>query len=190
MGDFKKELDVRPPNGTSSYRVQTIAVLMTLIALFAPIAVAGQYYGLSFYINITAMLWTIFMNEYGVTIQFFDLFVLLYLVPFHFFRIAFVFQIVRYYQEKTTRRRTAVAALLSEAPFLAFYILWLITFGALIGLGFNFPTPIMMIIGLLLLWRFPVSEVTVPWEGVSEPTPWWEEELKARTEPVSNDQPW
>jgi len=48
----------------------------------------------------------------------------------------------------------------------------------------------MMIIGLLLLWRFPVDEPTVPWEDTEEPKSWWEETTEETTEPADNDQPW
>lgn len=187
MREFKKEFDLGNPIGTSSTRVQTVAILMSLVAFFAPVAIAGQNYGMSFDINITAMLWTLFINEYAINIQFLDPFMLLYITPFSIFRIVFTIQIVRYYIGKTTRARTALAAVLSEAPFLALYFFWLLTFDIFFGIGLNFPSPIMMIIGLLLLWRFPISEVIVPWEGTSEPTPWWEEELKDRTEPVGGD---
>lgn len=190
MGDFKRQTELGNKNTTSSNRVQITAVLMTLIAFLAPVVTAGYSYGYSFYLNITAMLWSIYIDEYSFNFQFINVYSSLAMIPFLLFRVAFVYQIVRYYQGKTTRGRTVVAAVLSEAPFLALYVLYLFTFAFYGGLGLNFPTPIMMIVGLLLLWRSPVPDVVVPWEGADEPTPWWEEKPQEKTEPPADDQPW
>jgi hypothetical protein len=183
MGDFEKASESGYTTETKSNRTQIIAVLMALIAFLAPVTVAGYDYGYDFYLSITAMLWSIYMDGYSVRLQFIGPYSMITMIPFLMFRIGFVYQITRYYQGKTTRGRTVVAAVLSEAPFLALYVLWLITFAIYGVLGLNFPLPIMMIVGLLLLWRSPVSEATVPWEGADEPTPWWEEKRQEKTEP-------
>ncbi len=166
---------------------------MTLVVFLAPIATAGYIaYGSSFYLTITALLWSVYITNTGISFQFPFLFVynLLTMFPILLFRIALVYQITRYYQGKTTRGRTAVVAFLSESPLLVFYFLFLITAMMYGGVGLNFPLPILMILGLLLLWKFPVHEATVPWEEEDEPTYWWENVSEDEPEPAADNQPW
>ncbi len=160
---------------------------MTLIAFFAPAAMAGERLSTSFYLHITSMTWQVTVFQNGSTIYFLEPFLLLSMSPFLLFRVGFVYQISRYYRGKTTRGRTAIAAVLSEAPFFVFYLVWVITTAIYSGIGLNFPIPIMMVVGLLLLWIFPMPTAKVPWESTDEPTPWWEEESKEDTKPAVDD---
>ncbi len=159
---------------------------MTLIALFAPAAMAGERYVNSFYLYITAMTWQVHADPYGSTIQILEPYLLLTMSPFLLFRVGFLYQISKYYRGKTTRGKTAIAAVLSEAPFFVFFLVWAITNAIYSGIGLNSPIPIMMVVGLLLLWKFPMPTVKVPWEGTNEPTPWWEEESEDNTGPVAD----
>ena len=192
MGDLERETELGDTGKADSNRVPIIAILMTLIAFLAPFAMAGYSYGYSFYLNITAVLWTLNMTEFGFSFQFIT-YSLLTMIPFYMFRFAFVYQITRYYQGKTTRGRTSVVAILSDAPILALYVLFIITStiygGSAIygGIGLDFPLPIMMIVGLLLLWRSPVLEAKVPWEGADEPTPWWDENPEDKIESTAEN---
>jgi hypothetical protein len=173
-------------------RTSAIAVLMTLIALFAPVATSGYNYGYYFYLIITSMTWAIHIEGgYIVSLEFLPPYALMGMIPFLLFRAASIYQITRYYQEKTTKGRARIAAFLGDAPFLVLYSFLILIGGIYGGFGLNFPIPIMMAVGLLFLWRFPVPEATVPWEGVSDPTPWWEEEKEEEKPVSSNDnQPW
>ena len=187
MGDLERETELGHTGKADSNRAPIIAILMTLIAFLAPFVMAGNSYGYSFYLNITAILWTLNMTEFGFSFHFIT-YSLLVMIPFLMFRVAFVYQITRYYQGKTTRERTTVVAILSDAPILALYVVYfIITSGIYGGIGLNFPLPIMMILGLLLLWRSPVPEVTVPWEGADEPIPWWDENPEDRTESTAEN---
>jgi len=190
MGDFEKTPELGRTGKAEVNRAPTVAILMALIAFLAPVAVAGYNYGYGFFVNITAMLWSVYWDGYNISFQFLNMFTLMSMIPFLMFRVAFVYQITRYYQGKTTRGRTTIAAVLSEAPILAMYVLFVIAAGMYSGLGLNFPSPIMMLVGLLLLLRFPVPEATVPWESAIEPTPWWEESPEEKTDSTADNQPW
>ncbi len=124
---------------------------------------------------IVALLYSIHISDYGVGVSFFDIYSAMTVFPLLIFRIAFAYQMTRYYQGKTTKGRATAGAILSDAPILA---TWLVSVGIYGSWGLNFPLPIMMLVGLLLLWRFPASEATVPWEGAVEPIPWWEAQAK------------
>jgi len=190
MGDFEKVPELGNTGKADVNRAPPVAVLMVLIAFLAPVAISGYNYGYSFFVNISAILWSVYWDGYNISFQFLNMFVVMSLIPFLMFRLAFVYQITRYYQGKTTRGRTTIAAVLSEAPLLVIYAIFMITSGIYGGLGLNFPSPIMMIVGFLLLWRFPLPQVTVPWEGIDEPTPWWEESPEEKTDSTADNQPW
>ena len=163
---------------------------MTVLAFFAPVASAGYASGLGYSVNISAVLWSFTIDPYYFGFQFFNPVNLFMMVPFLLFRVASVYQLTRYYQGKTTKGRARIAAFIGDAPFLVVYIFVFIVVGFYGGVGLNLPLPIMMIVGLLLLWRFPVADVTVPWEGTEEPKSWWEEKPEETTEPPADDQPW
>jgi len=149
--------------------------MLTSIAFLTPVNTYGGSYGYSFRLFIVSLLYTIHLSDYGIGISFSDIYSVMAVFPLLIFRIAFIYQIMRYYQGKTTKGRTTAGAILSDAPVL---FTWLVSVGIYGSWGLNFPLPIMMFVGLLLLWRFPASEATVPWEGAIEPIPWWEEQAK------------
>jgi hypothetical protein len=190
MGAFERQTDLGNNNVIDSKRAQIIAVLMVLLALFAPVITSGYSYGYSFYLMITAMTWSVYIDGVSpIRFEFLPSYALLGMIPFLMFRAGSVYLITRYYQGKTTKGRARIAAFIGDAPFIIVYS-FLIIFGGL-GIGLNFPLPIMMFVGLLLLWRFPAYEATVPWEGMRDPVPWWEEEKQEeKTETSADNQPW
>ena len=190
MGDFEKEPTTASTEKQATNRVSIIALLMAGLAFLAPVASAGYAYGFDYSINISAILWSFTISPYYFGFQFLNPFTLMSMVPFLLFRIASVYQISRYYQGKTTKGRARIAAFIGDAPFLIVYIFVFIVMGFYGGVGLNFPLPIMMIVGLLLLWRFPVADVTVPWEGADEPKSWWEESPEDKTDSTSDNTPW
>jgi hypothetical protein len=190
MGDFQKGPTMTSTDKPATNRVSIIAALMTVLAFLAPAAIAGYIYGFDFFLSFTAVLWTMSIDAFGITFYFNGPFNLIMMIPFLLFRVASAYLIIRYYQEKTTKGRARIAAVLGDAPFLFIYGIWLITIGFSIGIGLNFPLPIMMIVGLILLWIFPVKDVTVPWEGTEDPKSWWEEKPEETTESPADDQPW
>jgi hypothetical protein len=192
MGAFERQTDLRNNNTIGSNRTQIVAVLMALIALFAPVATSGYSYGYSFYLMIIAMTWSIYIDGLNpIGFDFLPPYALLGMIPFLLFRAGSLYQITRYYQGKTTKGRARIAAFIGDAPFLIVYSFLIISGGFYGGIGLNFPLPIMMVVGLILLWRFPVHEATVPWEGMSDPVPWWEKEKpEERTETSADNQPW
>ncbi len=186
MGDFEKETSLNGPDGITTTSVSGIAFLMTFLAFLAPVGLAG--YGS--FVNISAIVWSVYFDEWGVRFSFLSPFTLMMLIPFALFRVISVFQISRYYQGKTTKGRTKIGVILADAPFLFVYGIWFFTVGITSGVGLNLPLPIMMIVGLLIIWKFPAFEPTVPWEGSDEFRPWWEEDSEEKAEPASDTQPW
>ena len=195
LGESIDVTSLEKTGNLASNRAPIIGVLMALIALFAPIAIAAYSYGSTYDINILSMLWQLSVNAYEINFYFISsyLFVisLFSMLPFLLLRVGFAVQMTRYYQGKTTKGKTAAAAVISELPFILLFTISMIMMSIYGGFGLSFPLPLLMIIGLLVLWRFPLPEATVPWEGTDEPTPWWEDETEEKDEPPpDDDQPW
>jgi hypothetical protein len=190
MGEFEKEPNPNGPDGPPTISVSIISLLMTFLAFFAPVGSAGYSYGNSYFVNISAILWSVYLDEWGFRFSFINPFTAMMMVPFVLFRVGSVFQLSRYFQGKTTKGRARIGAILADAPFLFVYGIWLFTMGITSGIGLNLPLPIMMIVGFLLLWKFPAFEPTVPWEGSDEFKPWWEEDTEEKAESTAENQPW
>ncbi len=190
MGDFEIEPTMNITKKQVANRVSIVALLMSTLAFFAPVASSGYASGIDYFIIISAFFWALTISPHYFVFQFFNPITLMMMVPFLLFRIASVYQISRYYQGKTTKGRARIGAFIGDAPFLIVYMFIFITVGFYGGIGLNFPLPIMMIVGLLLLWKFPVHEATVPWEEEGEPTYWWENVSEDEPEPAADNQPW
>lgn len=186
MGNIAKKPNLIGTDAIDTNRVSIIAIMMAALAFIAPVAVSDNGF---FYLVISAVLWSIYIDGYNIRFEFHNSFTLIIMIPFLMFRVASTYLIVRYYQRKTTKGRAIIGAILGDAPFLFIYSFLLIVMGIHGGWGLNLPVPIMMIVGFLLLWRFPVEEVTVPWESPEEPTPWWEEQLLDTKELPDDNQP-
>ena len=88
----------------------------------------------------------------------------------------------RYYNEKTTRKRAAIASFVGDGIFLVMYGPF-VFMSFIFGYGyFMSPLPIQMMIALLILWRSPVPEATRPWDAAPQDRSWWEKEPEAQEE--------
>jgi len=187
MGEFETKTHTNESNGARTRNVSVIALVMTALAFLAPVGSAG--YGS--FVSVSAILWSVSIDAWsGIRFAFLDPFTLMMLTPFLLFRIVSVYIVARYYQAKTTKGRGRLGAFLADAPILFIYLIYLFTVGFIGTIGLNLPLPIMTIFGLLMIWKFPVSEPTVPWEGPDDFRPWWEEKPKEEPEPAAEDQPW
>ncbi|MHA1137130.1 MAG: hypothetical protein ACTSSE_11655 [Candidatus Thorarchaeota archaeon] len=148
-----------------------IAVVMLLLGLFAPFLVTGYSYEWMSQITIQSYLWT--FSTYG-GFSIIPLIVLPVMFPLLLMRLVPVLQIYRYYNGKTTRKRTYIVCLFGDGFFLFYGLLFVI-----IAIGFGgllFPLPFQLLFGWIILWRFPVLEPTTPWESESKPKSWWEKD--------------
>jgi len=189
MGNFKEDTIASKSSIHDTSRMpKLVGVLMLVLAVLAPFAVLGY----SNFFNIQSLFWMLTLNQYGIHLDIIPPGAIFLMLPFLLIRLTLPYQMVRYYHGKTTRTRTAVVAILSESPFLAVFVLQL-TFSLIISgmmFGISLPAPITMIVGLLLLWRKPIPEVTVPWDGTEKTRQWWDEASKVEQEPSKSEGPW
>ena len=192
MGDSKEGTGASKSSIHDTPRMPMLVdVLMLVLAVLAPFAVMS-YSSYSYSFIIQSLFWMIRLDSSGFYFETIPPGAVFTMFPFLLIRLALPYQMYRYYHGRTTRTRTAAVAILSELPFIAIIILQFVFSLIFGGMMFviSLPFPIMMIVGVLILWRKPISEVIVPWEGVDKPTPWWEDRPEEEKESPTDNQPW
>ncbi len=159
-----------------------IAAIMLLLGLFAPLTI--QIFGYGWgppQTYIQSLFWMYYSNSMGSFGGFTIIppYALMSMFPLILFRIAPVYQIWRYYNEKTTRKRAMIACFVGDGIFLIMTIPYILL--AMMGM-FMLPLPFQLIFGLLVLWRYPISEPTAPWKSEDEPKSWWEKPSDSQKE--------
>jgi hypothetical protein len=155
-----------------------VGIVLAVLALFAPLGFQGftHYEGLT--LSMIAVCWELYLSPYQSYLAIANPFMLIAMMPFGFLRLAFAYQMVRFYKDKTTRRRTFALGVVSEIPFMVLFLLNLIMM-LLFPFGFTFlcgPTPILLIVGILIVRLKPPPEPPEIWEEMPEEKPWWVEE--------------
>jgi hypothetical protein len=148
--------------------------IMALLALLAPVSLTISFREYETIYTFSGLFWygTRIMTGLFRAENFFGAF-----LPILCFRLASAFQIVRYYRENTTRKRTALIILIGAGPYLLSNIAALISYLQFPG-QLLIPLPVQMIVGLMILWRFPVPEPTKPWKEQEESSSWWTKSKK------------
>ncbi|MFX1415609.1 MAG: hypothetical protein ACFFC0_02305 [Promethearchaeota archaeon] len=100
-------------------------------------------------------------------------------LPFTVWRLVFVYQMVRYYQGRGTRRRTVILGIFAELPFLIIDFTWRTLSPPTTILwdpGLTFPTPLMLLAASVFMWITPFPVPKTPFDDQPEPDQWWREE--------------
>jgi len=136
---------------------RAITLMLSLLALFAPIFC----YISAAAIYIFSATWIYTQSGYGVHLAFDDI---LLLIPITTLRIAYVYQVNRYYEGVITRKKTLALGILADGPgFFMFLLMVVSLLFPSFWLYKSIPTPLLFLIGTLLLWRRPVPESKTPW---------------------------
>ena len=131
-----------PPETPVDLRM--VGIIVGALALFAPIVllVHGSDIG------IFAMTWY-YSTQYGLNATYpFNMWYLLVTIP----RILFVFQMIRYYKGKGSRRISIALGIIAEVPF------YIGGSGVPGGILVPFPTPFLLISTVALMWFRPYLE--------------------------------
>ena len=178
-------------NSGENRKPAKVAVIMLLIGLFAPFFITYQSYGYSWYLSIQSMLW-MYYGSSGMSQGFMLIppYALPSMFPFLLLRLVPVSQIYRYYQGKTTRRRTFIALFVGDGFFLFYGVLAtiLISFGMFMIM---IPVAAQIVFGTFMLWKSPYQEPRTPWDSVLEEKQWWEKDQKPKEKkPEDEDVLW
>ena len=160
-----------------------VGTVMTLVALLAPFAFnLSSYDGL--YLSIIGVLWNFTSSPYYTYLDIANPFMIISMMPFGFFRLAYAYQMFRLYKGRTTKKRTLTLGIVSELPFALVFIpvliMWLLNPIGPMALGG--PTLILLIVGILIVRFRPPPESLEIWEELSEEKSWWEK--KSEEEPL------
>ena len=154
-----------------------VGTVMTLVALLAPFAFnLSSYDGL--YLSIIGVLWNFTSSPHYTHLDIANPFMIISMMPFGFFRLAYAYQMFRLYKGRTTKKRTLTLGIVSELPFALVFIpvliMWFLNpYGPMYLMG---PTFILLIVGILIIRLKPPLEPPEIWEGMADEKPWWVEE--------------
>ena len=175
MGDFDKGNVAESATHIPKSRLKTAIVLV--FGLFAPIMMTMFNYGWTTDLTIQSMIWMYNSSPYMLSIFGFSLippYVWASMFPLLLLRMVPVFQIHRYYNGKTTRKRAFIASFIGDGIFLVVALPTLLGTFLFDSFYIMLPLPFQMIIAILILWRSPLPTPTTPWESEEKPKSWWE----------------
>ncbi len=158
-----------------SEKQKTIAVTVTslLVALFSPVGISvishpeGDFAG-----YLIGVFWTIFIGSSipidggGMVPPTVDPTAGIIVVPLIALRLLFVLQLYRLYNGQTSRGAAVIVGIFSEF-FLV--IINVLKSSPTFSIGSLYiPLPILLLVGALLIWRFPPFVPSTPWEKSEE----------------------
>jgi len=154
-----------------------VGIVMSLIALLAPFAFfLSGYDGL--YLSVIAAFWNFTSSPHYTYLEITNIFTLAITIPFGFLRLAYAYQLVRFYKGRTTKKRTQTLGIVSELPFaimfLPYLFMWFLNPFSPVALAG--PTLILLIVGTLIIRLKPPPGSPEMWEEMSAEKPWWVEE--------------
>jgi len=137
-----------------------IGIVMTLVALLAPFTVGlSGYDGL--YLSMIGILWNFTSSPYYTSLEIANIFTLAIVIPFGFLRLAYAYQMVRFYKGLTTKKRALALGIVSELPFailfIPFFIMSFLDQYSPITLAG--PTLILLIVGIFIIRFRPPPEI-------------------------------
>ncbi len=130
--------------------VKLISAIAGAFALLSPLMITLT----SSILSIHTMTWWIEFRWNGVVIGYDHL---LSAFPLTASRLIFVYQVFRYYENRSTRATTILVGLVAELPMGVIGSLFLL------ANGIPIPTPFLVIFAIAIMWKLPYSEPKTPW---------------------------
>ena len=137
--------------------------------------ISGWFHELAYSIIFSSLLFGWGINETSMWVQFVTEDYLQFAVILLFPRFAAPVQMYRYYNEQSTRTISVLVALFSEST--GFLMVFPMIFTSMMTGNFLIPTPLILIVCILILWFSPIPKPVTPWkedEEVEEEVDWLE----------------
>jgi hypothetical protein len=153
-----------------------VGIVLVLVALLAPFAFSlSGYDGL--YFSIIGVLWSFTSSPRYTYLEITNIFTFAITIPFGFLRLAYAYQMVRFYKGLTTKKRTLTLGIVSELPFAILFIpFFIMSFLDPYGINLAGPTLILLIVGILIIRLKPPPKLPEIWKEMFEEKPWWVKE--------------
>jgi hypothetical protein len=169
--------NTRGSSDASPVDLRAVYLIIGALALLAPSSVwVNPNYDM---VTVMAMTWS-FSRVGGMMFwMFMDPLMIFATIPFTVWRLVFVYQMVNYYQGRRTQIGTILLGVFAELPFLLLDFFFRVFSPPTMHLwdsGITFPTPFMLLAGLLFMWVKPYPFPKTPFDDNAEPDKWWPEE--------------
>jgi hypothetical protein len=124
--------------------------------------------------TLEAMLWSFWPN-WGFAFEFV---IFIGSWPFTGWRLAFVYQMYRYYEGRSSRRMTVGLAIFAEFLYdVVNYLMFGVFMVGYWGPLFFIPTPFMLFSAMVFMWFAPYPVPKSAFDDHAEPDKWWKEDI-------------
>ena len=139
-----------------------VGLVMAALAVLSPFLIQIT----NTIVRIYTTTWMLQISSYHSSFRLLPLGDLLISLPFSLQRLVFAYQMARYYGGKTSRTNTIIVGVLSEMWLLLIIALLTMIAAAssMIFLDTTIPLPLLLLMGVILLWRRPMAQPTTPWD--------------------------
>jgi hypothetical protein len=152
------EVDDSASNVPMLVNRKAVVLVLSLLALFAPIFC----YFSRVAIYVFSATWIYSQSEHDVHLAFDEI---MLLIPITALRVAYVYQVHKYYDGSITRKKTLPLGILADGPgFFMFLLMVVALLVPSLWLYVSIPTPLLFLSGSLILWRKPFPESKTPLE--------------------------
>ncbi len=182
MGDFDSDSDDLDPQDDYSSISKLATAIVVLLGLFSPVIYSSYGSYMNNFMTIQSIFWSFSTGRWQNGFSFLPMYALFSMFPFVILRLAPAAQIRRYYQGKTTRKRTFLIILVGDIYFLIGGILMFIMTLLYPSFYLSIPLPFQTITGWLILTARPIREPVTPWESTQESVAWWEQKKEESSE--------
>jgi len=158
--------------------------IMTFVALLGP-ALFTVYLGREFNWQLMAMTWEASYLDHNIQIVVVQPYMLTIVLLLFSLRPVFAYQMVRYYNGKTTKLNTLLVGVASELQILVVANLGMIVQLALspdpgkILVPLFGPIPVLFLTGFVIMRLKPPPEITTPWQPMEERKQRWDKDAAA-----------
>ncbi|MHA2384674.1 MAG: hypothetical protein ACXAEE_00535 [Candidatus Thorarchaeota archaeon] len=179
------ELRRRSPHQASKGEEKTISIkapadirvvcgIVGALAVLAPIYLIIQPHEFGIDMTLEAMLWSFWPN-WGFAFEFV---IFIGSWPFTGWRLAFVYQMYRYYEGRSSRRMTVGLAIFAEFLYdVVNYLMFGVFMVGYWGPLFFIPTPFMLFSAMVFMWFAPYPVPKSAFDDHAEPDKWWKEDI-------------
>ena len=160
-----------------------ITAVMIILAILGPIAFnIYPSAGPSGIIYLIGMSWQITSLVFA-SVMFSALF-FLFILPFTFFRLVYVYMIYRYFRGQTTKNRATIAGILGEIelPLIGLVLIPIGLVDPMIAVVISIPVPILLIVGLIIMQFIPIPQPIDGWKELDETQDWWNQKKQSNSE--------
>jgi hypothetical protein len=190
MGGNEREKGSESPISEEHERIIPISMVVLILGVFAPFMMMVIEYRENTEFAIMSTFWVYDQSNASIEpngLSLIPAYMILAMLPFLLLRVIPVYQIYRYYNGKTTRRRAFIASFAGDAIFLYTGLLPLVI-SILFSSSYSiYPLPFQSIVAVLILWRFTMPEPITPWKTKEKPKSWWDIALETQAETFPDD---